>query len=201
MNEDCLYLNIFTPDLGSHDDGRGRGKLPVIVYIHGGGNIEGESTGYDGSKMARQGHTVVVTLNYRLGLLGDIAIPAIDAEGHPFGNYDILDQQTVLRWVKENIKRFGGDPNNVTLGGQSGGCADAEGGIMSPLAKGLFQHAILESHVYEPTPLSTAEAQGAAFAAAAGCGAGASPAVAACLRALTASQIYALDYGPIIPRS
>ena len=196
MNEDCLYLNIFTPDLDSHDSGRGRGKLPVIVYIHGGGNIEGESTGYDGSKMALQGHTVVVTMNYRLGLLGDIAVPALDSEGHPFGNYDILDQQTVLRWVKENIKRFGGDPDNVTLGGQSGGCADAEGSVMSHLAKGLFQHAILESHVYEPTPLSSAEAQGGAFATAAGCGSGASPTVAACLRALSAAQIFALDSGP-----
>jgi para-nitrobenzyl esterase len=194
-NEDCLFLNIFTPEINTDNAGE-NDELPVIVYIHGGGNIEGESTGYDGSKLAVQGHTVVVTLNYRLGLLGDMANPAIDAEGHPFGNYDIMDQQFVLKWVQANIANFGGDPNNVTLGGQSGGCADTEASIMSPLAKGLFQRAILESHVYEPTPLATAEAQGTAFALAAGCGAGASPAVAACLRALSASEIFALDSGP-----
>jgi para-nitrobenzyl esterase len=192
QNEDCLFLNVFTPQTKPNRSG----KLPVIVYIHGGGNLEGESTGYDGSKMARQGHTVVVTLNYRLGLLGDMANPAIDAEGHPFGNYDILDQQFVLQWAKQNIANFGGDPNNITLGGQSGGSADAEGSIMSPLAKGLFQRAILESHVYEPTSLTTAEAQGTAFAVAAGCGSGASSTVAACLRALPASKIFALDTGP-----
>lgn len=192
QNEDCLFLNVFTPEKKPIPNER----LPVIVYIHGGGNSSGESTGYDGSKMALQGHTVVVTMNYRLGLLGDMANPAIDAEGHPFGNYDILDQQFVLKWVKQNIKNFGGDKNNVTLGGQSGGSADAEGSLMSPLAAGLFHRAILESHVYEPTPLSTAEAQGTAFAVAAGCGSGATPAVAKCLRNLTAEQIFALDSGP-----
>ncbi len=192
MNEDCLFLNIFTPEINAGTNE----KLPVIVYIHGGGNSSGESTGYDGSKLASQGRTVVVTLNYRLGLLGDMANPAIDAEGHPFGNYDVLDQQAALKWVRKNIKFFGGDRNNITLGGQSGGSADAEANVMSPLAAGLFQRAIFESHVYEPTPLSAAEAQGAAFAVAAGCGAGASSAVAACLRALPASQIFALDSGP-----
>jgi para-nitrobenzyl esterase len=192
QNEDCLFLNIFTPALRRAINS----KLPVIVYIHGGGNLEGESTGYDGSKMALQGNTIVVTLNYRLGLLGDMANPAIDAEGHPFGNYDILDQQFALQWVKRNIANFGGDNSNVTLGGQSGGSADTEASIMSPLAKGLFQRAILESHVYEPTPLTTAEAQGTAFSVAAGCGDGASATVAACLRALPASKIFSLDAGP-----
>lgn len=191
-NEDCLYLNVFTPQINTGTTE----KLPVIVFIHGGGNSEGESTGYDGSKLALQGRTVVVTMNYRLGLLGDMANPAIDAEGHPFGNYDILDQQFVLRWVKQNIRRFGGDPTNITLGGQSGGSADTEASVMSPLAAGLFQRAILESHVYEPTPLSSAETQGTAFAVAAGCGTGASRAVSACLRALPASKIFALDSGP-----
>lgn len=188
-NENCLFLNIFAPERRSE-------KLPVIVYIHGGGNSVGESTGYDGSRLALQGRTVVVTLNYRLGLLGDMANPAIDAEDHPFGNYDVLDQQFVLHWVKKNISNFGGDSDNITLAGQSAGSADVEASIMSPLAKGLFQRAILQSHVYEPTPLSAAEAQGTAFAVAAGCGAGASPAVAACLRALPASRIFALDSGP-----
>lgn len=170
--------------------------MPVIVFIHGGGNSSGESTGYDGTKMAVQGRTVVVTMNYRLGLLGGMAHPAIDAEGHPFGNYDVLDQQFVLKWVKRNIAGFGGDPHNVTLAGQSAGSADTEASVMSPLAKGLFHRAILESHVYEPTALSTAETKGVAFAVAAGCGSGATADVAACLRAMPASQIFTLDSGP-----
>ena len=100
-NEDCLYLNVFTPDLNSS------ARLPVIVWIHGGGNIDGETPGYDGSKLASQGKTVVVTLAYRLNLMGFLAHPALDTEGHPFGNYGILDQQAVLKWVERNIARFG----------------------------------------------------------------------------------------------
>ncbi len=96
-NEDCLFLNLFTPDLN------GGGKLPVIVWLHGGGNSAGESADYDGSKLAAQGHTVVVTLNYRLGLLGFMAHPALNAEDHLFANYGILGQQFALQWVKANI--------------------------------------------------------------------------------------------------
>src|SRR5580704_12693773 len=120
INEDCLYLNVFTPNLNPS------AKLPVIFWIHGGGNVDGESNDYDGSKLAAQGHTVVVTINYRLGLLGFLAHPALDAEGHLFGNYGILDQQFALKWVKQNIAEFGGDKNNVTLGGQSAGSFDVE---------------------------------------------------------------------------
>ena len=99
-NDDCLYLNVFTPNLND------KAKLPVILWIHGGGNINGESNDYDGSKLASQGHTVVVTINYRLGLLGFFAQPALDEEGHHFANYGTLDQQAALKWVKRNASRL-----------------------------------------------------------------------------------------------
>lgn len=186
-NEDCLYLNVYSPDL--HPDE----PQPVLVWIHGGGNVDGGSNDYNGSKLATQGHTVVVTINYRLGLLGFMSHPAIDAEGHLFSNYGILDQQAALRWVKQNIRTFGGDEHNVTLGGQSAGCVDTESNVISPLAKGLFHRAILESVVLEPATLATAEAHGVAFAVAAGCGSGTDAATATCLRNLSAQQIFTLS--------
>ncbi len=188
-NEDCLFVNVFTPNLDPS------ARLPVIFWIHGGGNVDGESNDYDGSKMAADGKTVVVTINYRLNLMGYLANPALDAEGHLFGNYGVLDQQLALKWVKRNIAKFGGDPNNVTLGGQSAGAGNTAANIVSPLAAGLFQHAILESGVAVftgLTPLPFSETKGNAFAVAAGCGSGASTAVAKCLRKLTAAQIEAL---------
>ncbi|VFU08630.1 carboxylesterase/lipase family protein [Methylocella tundrae] len=188
-NEDCLYLNVFTPNV----DPAGNEKLPVIVWIHGGGNMDGESNDYDGGKLAAQGHTVVVTINYRLGLLGWFAHPALDAEGHLFGDYGLLDQQLALKWVKRNIAQFGGDKNNVTVGGQSAGSVDTAANVISPLAAGLFDRGIFQSKIVEPTPLPTAEAKGTAFAAAAGCGSGSDAATAKCLRSLTAQQIMALQ--------
>jgi para-nitrobenzyl esterase len=188
-NEDCLYLNVYSPSIHPEGDQ----LAPVLVWIHGGGNVDGGSTDYDGSKMATQGNTVVVTINYRLGLLGFMSHPAIDAEGHLFSDYGILDQQAALRWVQANIRAFGGDPDNVTLGGQSAGCVDTESNVMSPLAKGLFHRAILQSVVLEPVPLATAEARGVAFAVAAGCGSGTDAATAACMRSLTAQQIFTLS--------
>ncbi|MEJ0096280.1 MAG: carboxylesterase family protein [Methylocella sp.] len=182
-NEDCLYLNVYAPEVHSS------AKLPVIVWIHGGGNMDGASDSYDGTKLAAQGRTVVVTINYRLGVLGFLAHPALDAENHLFANYGILDQQAALQWVKRNIAGFGGDQNNVTLGGQSAGSLDTQVNMASPLAAGLFHRAIWESGVQEPAPLPFAEAIGGAFAAAAGCGSGADSATAKCLRGLPVAQI------------
>ncbi len=93
-NEDCLYLNVFTPNLDPS------ARLPVIFWIHGGGNVDGESNDYDASKLAADGKTVVVTINYRLNLMGFLAHPALDAEGHLFGNYGVLDQQLAMKWVQ-----------------------------------------------------------------------------------------------------
>jgi para-nitrobenzyl esterase len=190
VDEDCLFLNVFTPNLSD------KARLPVIVWIHGGGNFEGESTDYDATKLAAQGHTVVVTINYRLGSLGWLAVPALDSEGHLFGNYGLLDQQFALKWVQRNIAQFGGDKNNVTLGGQSAGSFDVEGNLVSPLAAGLFHRAILESLVTEEQSLAAAEASGVTFADQANCNAAngytTNAKVAACLRALSVLEVAAI---------
>jgi len=140
--EDCLYLNVFTT-------GNTEKRKPVIVWIHGGGNVDGESNDYDGSKLATGGplgeDTVIVTMNYRMGVFGFVSHPALNAEGHLWGNYGVLDQLAVLRWVQRNIAAFGGDPSNVTLGGQSAGASDTTSALLSPLATGLFHRAILQS--------------------------------------------------------
>src|SRR6516225_9573098 len=184
-NEDCLYLNVFTPDLNPS------ARLPVIVWIHGGGNVDGETPGYDGSKLASQGKTVVVTMAYRLNLMGFLAHPALDNEGHLFGNYGILDQQAVLKWVERNIARFGGDKDNVTVGGQSAGAVDTALHMVSPLAAGLFHRGICQSScpAFTLPTKAAAEATGVAFAVAAGCGSGLGQDVAQCLRRLTAAQV------------
>jgi para-nitrobenzyl esterase len=187
--EDCLYLNVFTTGAGS--------SKPVIVWIHGGGNVTGETNDYDGSKLATGGRfgtpTVVVTINYRLGLFGFLSQEDLDAEGHLWGNYGILDQQAALRWVQDNIAAFGGDPNNVTLGGQSAGSVNTTANQLSPLAEGLFHRAINQSlpisNQYFQTP-EVALSRGNAFAAAAGCS------DAACLRSLSAARVLQLQGTP-----
>jgi len=191
VSEDCLYLNVFTAGAaGNH-----RELKPVLVWIHGGGNVDGESNDYDASKLATGGPsgtaTVVVTINYRLGIFGFFSNSIINAEGHPWGNYGILDQQAALRWVHANIAAFGGDPNRVTLGGQSAGARDTTANLLSPLSKGLFQRAILESYP-EISWVTAAQmlARGDAFAAAAGCS------DASCLRNLSTARILQLQGTP-----
>ena len=188
--EDCLYLNVYAS--GDADD-RGR-KRPVMFWIHGGGLLDGESNDYDGSKLVRDGKTVVVTINYRLGALGFFAHPSLDKEGHRFANYGLMDQQFALQWVRRNISAFGGDPNDVTIFGESAGGGSVIANLASPSAKGLFQQAISESGGYAVTaypaqggafPLSAAEQTGTQFAAAAGC----NDQSASCLRGLSVAQI------------
>lgn len=202
VTEDCLFLNVFTTRL--HGGGPSRG-LPVIVWIHGGGDVDGESSDYDASKLATGGPlgtpTVVVTLNYRLGLLGFFSHPAIDAEGHLFGNYAVLDQQAVLKWVQRNVHAFGGDPTRVALGGQSAGASNTGDNQLSPLAKGLFNRAIYESAPLSSiTDIAVFRPRGTAFSNAAasaynlpGCASGVPSEVAACLRSLTVPQILQLN--------
>jgi para-nitrobenzyl esterase len=182
-NEDCLYLNVFTPDL--------KAKLPVLLWIHGGGYYDGESNDYDATELAGRGRLVVVTFNYRLNLFGFLAHPALDGEGHAFGNYGVMDMQAALKWVQQNISAFGGDSGNVTLGGQSAGAGAAAANVISPTAKGLFQRAIFESGGYQPfASRDFSEQRGLKFAAAAGCTKGD---IGKCLRALPASKIEALS--------
>lgn len=181
-NEDCLYLNVFTADT--------KAKRPVLVWIHGGGYFDGASNDYDAAKLVTRGKLVVVTFNYRLNLFGFMAHPAIDGEGHAFGNYGIMDMQAVLAWVKRNAAAFGGDPNNVTVGGQSAGAGASTALVVSPGSKGLIHRAIFQSGGYTPfASKATAQARGQKFAEAAGCKEGA---VAQCLRALPAARIAAL---------
>ncbi|MGH6989336.1 MAG: carboxylesterase/lipase family protein [Stellaceae bacterium] len=143
-SEDCLTLNIWT--LGS--DKSGGDKRPVMVWFYGGGFMVGSASYpmYDGEALARKG-VVVVTINYRLGIFGFMAHPALTAESpnHASGNYGFLDQVAALKWVRENIAEFGGDPGNVTIFGESAGACSVASHLVSPLSRGLFQKAILES--------------------------------------------------------
>ncbi|HET7267976.1 MAG TPA: carboxylesterase family protein [Oleiagrimonas sp.] len=164
MSEDCLYLNVWTPAL---DTGK---SLPVLVYFYGGGFIAGDGSEprYDGASMAQRG-IVTVTVNYRLGVFGFLALPALAAESphHATGNYGLLDQAAALRWVKRNIAAFGGDPDRITIAGESAGSMSVSALMASPLSRDLMQQAIGESGSMlanlTPRPLARAEKQGKAF--------------------------------------
>ncbi|MEV5535066.1 carboxylesterase/lipase family protein [Streptomyces prunicolor] len=147
MSEDCLNLNVWTGASGSRE------RRPVFVWIYGGGFSGGSSADplYDGENLARKG-VVVVTLNYRLGALGFLSTPQLTKEsGHDAsGNYGLLDQIAALKWIRQNIAAFGGDPGNVTIAGQSAGAGSVGFLSMSPLAKGLFQRSLAESQVRDP---------------------------------------------------
>jgi para-nitrobenzyl esterase len=142
LSEDCLYLNVWTSARSS------RKRFPVMVWIHGGGFTGGSGSCavYDGEEMARKG-IVFVTINYRLGVFGFLALSELTAESpmKVSGNYGLLDQIAALQWIRENIAQFGGDPDNVTIAGQSAGSMSVNMLIASPMAKGLFHKAIAES--------------------------------------------------------
>ncbi|WP_242538596.1 carboxylesterase/lipase family protein [Trinickia acidisoli] len=142
MSEDCLFLNVWTP---ARTDGE---KLPVLVYFYGGGFAAGDSSEprYDGAALASRG-IVTVTVNYRLGVFGFLALPEMARESAygAAGNYGLLDQQAALHWVRENIAKFGGDPDKVTIGGESAGAVAVSAHMASPLSKGLFTRAIGQS--------------------------------------------------------
>jgi len=143
MSEDCLYLNVWTPAWPPP-----QAAAPVMVWIHGGSNVIGSGTegSYDGTALARKG-VVVVTINYRLGPLGFFSHPEMTRESphHASGNYGLLDQVAALQWVHDNIAKFGGNPSQVTVFGESAGSLDAGLLLCSPLSKGLVQRAIMES--------------------------------------------------------
>ena len=170
-SEDCLTLNVWAP--------AGARRLPVLVWIHGGALVGGSSAEpmYDGASLARR-NIVVVSINYRLGLLGFLAHPALSAESprHLSGNYGLLDQIAALRWVRDNVAAFGGDPRQVTIAGESAGALSVIALLASPDARGLFARAIAESG-YMPSyralhetsyGLPSAEAAGLALGNAAG---------------------------------
>jgi len=169
VSEDCLYLNVWTPALRNTKD------LPVLVYFYGGGNVAGDASErrYDGESMAKKG-IVVVSANYRLNVFGFLAHPQLSAEA-PYkasGNYGLLDQYTALKWVKSNISVFGGNPNKVTIAGESAGSIDVSLQMASVLSKDLIAGAIGESGAaitpISPVPLKEAEKIGLEFAEKAG---------------------------------
>ncbi len=182
-SEDCLALNVYTPNPA------GTG-LPVMVWIHGGTFLVGSGSSYDGSKLAERGHIVVVTINYRLGPFGFLAQQSLSKADphHVSGNYGLLDQQAALKWVKDNIAGFGGDPSKVTVAGESAGGISIGLQIVSPLAAGLFDRAILESGPFlHARTLEQAYARGDQLAAKLGCDKAAD--VAGCMRSKPTEQV------------
>jgi para-nitrobenzyl esterase len=162
-SEDCLYLNVWTPEWPA------KSRTPVMVWFYGGGNFAGASSDptFDGQSLARHG-VLLVSANYRLGIFGFFAHPELTKESphHASGNQGLLDQIEALRWVHENIARFGGDPANVTIFGESAGSLDVNVLMATPLSKGLFQRVIGESGpVVAPPPLAEGEKKGTDLAA------------------------------------
>ncbi|MFD5753171.1 carboxylesterase/lipase family protein [Streptomyces sp. NPDC127033] len=191
-DEDCLHLNVTTPD-----DARPARPRPVIVWLHGGGFTTGAGSSYDAHRMATRGDVVVVTVNYRLGALGFLAHSALPGSG----TFGLADQQAALRWVRAEIRAFGGDAHNVTLAGESAGGYSVCAQLASPAAARLFDRAIIESgpctgrldRPFAPSsvPLSAARAAGAGLAAKVGCGS--APDVMACLRRVEVSRLLAFQ--------
>lgn len=137
-SDDCLYLNVFVPQ-----DAKAKNKkLPVFFWIHGGALLVGASNDYNPIPLAKTGESIVVTINFRLGALGFFAHPALDNEGHAAINYGLMDQIAALDWVQKNISQFGGDPNKVTIAGQSTGAQSVLALVTSPKATGKFQAAV-----------------------------------------------------------
>ena len=182
-SEDCLALNVYVPD-------GARARTPVLVWIHGGGFTGGAGQDTNPRKFVEQTGAVVVTVNYRLGALGTLNLPQLRAESEDGpGNYGLLDQQAALRWVHSNIARFGGDPKNVTIAGQSAGAGSVCDHLASPTAKGLFARAGIMSGGCALQSAASGQAQSEAFVTAVGCS-GASD-VLTCLRAKPAADLLA----------
>ena len=159
--EDCLYLNVFAPRFAPEAVPRGGARLPVMVWIHGGGNVVGHAGRYEGGKLATDTKTIVIAINYRLGPLGWFRHTALRADGESeadrSGNYGTLDMIQALAWVHANVAAFGGDPDAVTIFGQSAGARDVFSLLLAPPARGLFQRAIVQSGATHTLPVEDAE--------------------------------------------
>jgi len=163
VSEDCLYINVWTPEWPP------KSRKPVMLWIHGGGNFAGASSEaiFDGEALARHG-VVLVSANYRMGIFGFYEHPELTAESkhHASGNYGLMDQVAALQWVRDNAAKFGGDPRNVTVFGESAGSLDINVLMTSPLAKGLYSRLIGESGpVVAPPSLAEGEKKGLSVAA------------------------------------
>ncbi|EYD76463.1 Carboxylesterase, type B [Rubellimicrobium mesophilum DSM 19309] len=189
--EDCLFLNVWRPE-GAEDGA----KLPVYVFIHGGGLMNGSSDQCDMTQFVARTGVVGVSLNYRLGVLGFLAHPALTAESGESGNWGLMDQQAALRWVRDNIGAFGGDPKRVTVGGESAGGWSVCAHLVAPGSEGLFSGAMVQSGSAASLPLQDAEALGLGIAEALGC---AGPDALARLRALPVARLIDLPYPGEVP--
>ncbi|MFP8877628.1 MAG: carboxylesterase family protein, partial [Myxococcota bacterium] len=160
-SEDCLFLDIYAPRFDVEAVPKGAARLPVMVWIHGGGNSIGDARVYDGSRLAAEHGVVVVSIQYRLGVFGWFAHAALragaDGPADASGNYGTLDTIRALEWVQENIASFGGDPGNVTVFGESAGGQNVFALLVTPPAHGLFQRAISQSGVMWTVPMAEAE--------------------------------------------
>jgi para-nitrobenzyl esterase len=196
-DEDCLYLNVWRPADNTS-------RAPVMVWIHGGGFTTGSAADrlpmleynlwYDGRVFAGQRGVVVVTINYRLGVMGFFAHPALADEGSPVGNQGLLDQQQALRWVRDNIEAFGGDPDNVTIFGQSAGSGSVCMHLVSPGSRGLFHRAVSQSGgctTGRATDRAAVDEQHVAFASERGCE---GDDVLDCLRAKPVDEIVDMEF-------
>jgi para-nitrobenzyl esterase len=195
MSEDCLYLNVWTPAKSASE------KLPVLVYFYGGGFIAGDGSEprYDGESMARKG-IVAITVNYRLGVFGFMAHPELTKESpnKASGNYGLMDQAAALKWVQQNIAAFGGDPQKVTIAGESAGSSSVSAQMASPLSKNLIHAAIGESgsmlSLQPASTLAQAEELGISFAKIVGATS------LKALRAMPAEQLLEATAKPETPR-
>uniref|UniRef100_UPI002869EA46 carboxylesterase/lipase family protein n=1 Tax=Deinococcus sp. TaxID=47478 RepID=UPI002869EA46 len=196
--EDCLYLNVYTPSSATPQS-----KLPVMVWIHGGAFTVGSGNTYDGQVLASKQGVVVVSINYRLGALGWLALPALAAESGDgqSGNYGLLDQQAALKWVQRNIGGFGGDPTKVTIAGESAGAMSGCAHLASPQSKDLFRGVILQSGLCaspgNSVMLADAQQRNLKYAANVGC----PQADVACLRAADPKELLAASVPGLRPAS
>ncbi|XP_070469775.1 liver carboxylesterase-like isoform X2 [Equus przewalskii] len=195
FSEDCLYLNIYTPaDLTK------KSRLPVMVWIHGGGLMVGGASTYDGLALSAHENVVVVTIQYRLGIWGFLST----GDEHSPGNWGHLDQVAALHWVQDNIANFGGDPGSVTIFGESAGGESVSVLVLSPLAKNLFHQAISESGVAFTAGLVQKDSKAAAqqIAVFAGCKSTTSAVIVHCLRQKTDDELLELSLKmshPLLP--
>jgi para-nitrobenzyl esterase len=184
VGEDCLTLNVWTPN---HPEARTSAPRPVMVWIHGGAFINGGGDIYDSRWLTSQGGIVVVTINYRLGALGFLAHPSLARNGDA-GNYGLADQQAALRWVRDNIASFGGDPTKVTIAGESAGAMSVCDHLVAPRSAGLFRAAIIQSGPCQAqADRLTAQRVSTDYATALGCSDVAT--AGECLRALPATKL------------
>lgn len=195
-NEDCLYLDVLAPARPTRS-----GRLPVMVWLHGGNFASGSASEYDGARLATGGDVIVVTINYRLGPVGFLSSSALDAEGTVSGNYGLLDQAEALRWVRRNAAAFGGNPHQVTLAGQSAGARSVCTHLASPRSRGLFQRAIVQSGACANLVMTkaVADSKGRESISKLGCAdAGGSKDIVACLREVpVADMVLRLDVGGV----